>query len=396
MADRRILIANSVYHLTNDGAVTVLPALFPVLREELAFGYAEVGLVTATALAVTVVFQLVFGALADRSGRKHLLPLAIAWLGMGTMLVATATTFATLFLFVALARIGASAYHPVGISWISGEYRGAGVDRAMGVQSSFGDLGVLFSLLPAGFLAATWSWQGVFLFWGGLNLAAAAAGFALTAKSGREGSESQRPSSSPLVALRRAAPWIPPLAAGGGVFTITVTFGPLFLADRLHLSPAQADAAVGVWLAAGGLAAFSFGRISRRVGRFNALLYAFLAIAVSGVMIAGSTQLWSVLVGLVAFNALLFITYPALFSFIADAADVRAQGVTFGMIFGFQLLGGALVAYASGLLATATRDPAVPFLVLAALGLATFAYLLAVREAGASRAVPPLPSGPGP
>ena len=396
MPDRRVLAACSLYHLANDAAVTVTPALFPVLRTALGFGYAEVGLLTATGLAVTVAFQFVFGALADRADRRVLLPLGVAWLGVGTLLLSTATSYGTLVLFVALARIGASAYHPAGISWVAREFRGAGVDRAMGVQSSFGDLGVLLGLLPAGLLAVVWGWRGTFLFWGALNLAAAGAGFALTAKTGSRGEQADGPRSPVLPVLRGVAPWILPLAAGGAAFTITVSYGPLLLTDRLRLSAAAADVVVGLWIVTGSLAAFSFGRISRRFGRFPALLYAYLAVAVAGVMIATATALWGVVLGLVAFNALLFITYPALFSFVADAGDARSQGVAFGLLFGFQLVGGALAAYASGLLAAATGRPEMPFHVLAFIALATFVYLFVLRAVRDDRASPGLPSGPSP
>ncbi len=389
-----MLVANSLYHLTNDGAVTALPALYPVLRTAIGFGYAEAGLLTAVGLAVTVVFQLAFGALVDRYGSRALLPAGIAWLGTGMLLMTTATTFGALFLFVALARVGAGAYHPAGISWISREFRGAAVDRAMGVQSSFGDLGVLLGLLPAGFLAGHWGWQGVFLFWGGLNLAAAVAGFAVTAEAA-EVRTAANPRASPLKVLRGVAPWIVPLATGGGVFTIVVAFGPLFVTDRLDLSPAVADATIALWIVTGALAAFSFGRISRRFGRFRSLQYAFLAVAVGGVLVATAGRVLVVLLGLSVFVALLFITYPALFSFISDLADVRAQGIVFGTIFGFQLVGGALAASVSGWWAEATNDPAAPFFVLSAIALATFAYLFALREvraaAGTTMPVKPVP-----
>jgi nitrate/nitrite transporter NarK len=280
---------------------------------------------------------------------------------------------------VAVARIGASAYHPVGIAWISREFRGAGVDRAMGIQGGLGDAGVLLGLLLAGTLVSLGGWQGTFLFWGVLNVAAAVSGFVLTAKS-RDAATPGRSGVAPRDILRRVAPWIFPLAAGGSVFTITTNFGPLFLVDRFGLSAGASTSLVAAWLGAGVVAGLGFGRISRRFGRGNVLRFAFLGVAVGGVMIASARDLLTVALGLVAFNGLLFLTYPALFSFLSDVADVRAQGASFGAVFGFQLIGGALAAYAGGILAATSRNPAMPFLLLAAIALGAFAYLHVPRS----------------
>ena len=79
-----------------------------------------------------------------------------------------------------------------------------------------------------------------------------------------------------------------------------------------------------------------------------------------------------------------FVTYPALFSFVAEASHRRLQGAAFGLLFGFQLLGGSLGSFAAGSLASAFRtvgdlESTAPFYLLGFLALAGFAYLLAIR-----------------
>ncbi|HYU05602.1 MAG TPA: MFS transporter, partial [Thermoplasmata archaeon] len=114
---RRVLLANSIYHLTNDGAVTVLAGQIAVLQAVFGgFGPIEVALLGGSALLVTAVFQFLFGVMADRRDPSRFLPIGIAILGLGSFLVTLASSFWTLLAFVALSRIGASFYHPVGIS----------------------------------------------------------------------------------------------------------------------------------------------------------------------------------------------------------------------------------------------------------------------------------------
>ena len=75
------------------------------------------------------------------------------------------------------------------------------------------------------------------------------------------------------------------------------------------------------------------------------------------------------------------MTYPATFSYVSEASHIRLQGAAFGVIFGFQLLGGAAAAYAAGVLAQAFgANPSAPFYLVAALCGAGFVYLLAVRS----------------
>ena len=79
-----------------------------------------------------------------------------------------------------------------------------------------------------------------------------------------------------------------------------------------------------------------------------------------------------------------FITYPALFSFVSEASHRRLQGAAFGLIFGFQLLGGSLGSFAAGSLAASFRtvgdfESTGPFYFLGLLALAGFGYLLAIR-----------------
>ena len=90
--DRRVLVANSMYHLTNDGAVTVLAGQIVVLQAVFGgFGSAEVGLLGGTALVVTAIFQFLFGIMSDRRDPSRFLPIGIAILGLGSLLVTLAS-----------------------------------------------------------------------------------------------------------------------------------------------------------------------------------------------------------------------------------------------------------------------------------------------------------------
>lgn len=382
--DRRVLLANSIYHLTNDGAVTVIAGQITLLQVAFAFGPLETGLLSGSALLVTALFQIVFGAMSDRRNPTRLLPIGIVVLGFGSALVALSSNFWMLLAIVSLSRIGASFYHPVGIAWIGREFRGPELDRSMGFQSAFGDTGVILGMATTSVIAVALGWQVPFLLWGGINIGAAMVGLWLVRQYRPPPRETVASKPRYASMVRDVRLWLFPLALGGAAFSIFTTFGPLLLHHKFGFDDTTSEVAIAVWILAGAMVAFFFGRVSRRFGRFRTLTaaYAFVAIACLGAVVSGTV---GIALGLFwTLGSAVFITFPALFSFVSESSHERLQGAAFGIIFGFQLLGGSLGSFAAGSLAEGLRsvgdlESTAPFYLLGFLALAGFAYLLALR-----------------
>ncbi len=352
----------------------------------------QIGILTSVALLTTVVFQVLFGFLSDRAQPRYLLSAGMLILGLAALLIVGLSGFSLLLLAVVLLRVGSSFYHPVGISWISKLYKGGPVDKAMGFQSAFGDAGVIIAFVTSPILALQFGWAGPFLLWGVASLAASLLGWAIT----RSVEYRPNPLTAPPLShlphqIRGIGRWILPLAIGGASYNITNSFGPLLLARDLHFSPIIADGIIALWLLVGVVAAYLYGHISARAGRFNSLRFAFLIIGISGLLLFMIPLPLVVVPTFIAFGAGLFITYPALFAFVSEGTEVGGQGLTFGLVFAFQLLGGAVVAYPSGLLAAAFGFGS-PFLLMAALGLVTFGFLTATARSTLLRIPRVMPS----
>lgn len=375
--DRRVLIANSIYHLTNDAAVTVMAGEITVLQDTFDIGYIGVGVLTGVALLVTVVAQIVFGRMADRRDPSRFLPIGIAFLGIASIAVTAARSFLPFLALVAVSRIGAGFYHPVGIGWVGRAYSGADLDRAMGFQSSFGDVGVILGMGTGALLGAI-AWELPFLVWGALNILAAVA--LVAAVRGRRSPPVENPERVDYRAvLRDVRYWLLPIAIGGATFNVLSNFGPILMHAGYGLSPELSGVSIAAWILVGSVAAFFFGRLSSRFGRYRSLLFAYLALAITGIT-ASFLGLPATLAALWTLGSTLFITYPATFSFISEASRARVQGAAFGVIFGFQLLGGALGVLAAGTLAQTFNSPSAPFLFVGVLCAAGLLYLLAVRS----------------
>lgn len=234
-------------------------------------------------------------------------------------------------------------------------------------------------------IAVAFGWQVPFLLWGAINLGAVGVGTALLRHYRSPPRGPEEPTRAYGQMVRDIRPWIFPLALGGAAFTIFSTFGPLLLRHKFGFDETVSEVAIAAWIFAGALAAFFFGRISRRFGRMRTLTACYGFVAVASFVGAASGVVGLVLVLFWTLGSAVFITYPALFSFVSEASHRRLQGAAFGVIFGFQLLGGSLGSFTAGALAAALRSVAdlestAPFYLVGLLAAAGFVYLIAIRD----------------
>ena len=390
--DRRVLLTVALYHLSNDGAVQVLAGQIVLLSAVFSFGPFETGVLVGTSLLVNAVCQVILGILSDRRDPSRFLPIGIVVLGVASLLITLCTSFLMLLLVVALARAGASFFHPVGIAWIGREFQGGNLDRSMGYQSGTGDLGEILGMASGAAMGAVIGWQSPFLLWGAINLGSVLLGILLTRRHHWAPRSAARPEWRDLAStLWDVRHWILPLAVGSVSYNVISYFGPLLLNTRFGLDAFWAGLSVAAWLAVGTVTALLFGLLSRRFGRFSLILYAYAAVGVACILAAVLTSLSFVLLVLLTLGAGLFLTYPALFSFASERSHAKLQGAAFGFVFFFQLLGGAAGSFAAGAVTTlfpgsADLAAAAPFWLAGLVSLATAGYLLILRARGLGRA----------
>src|SRR6266699_3048431 len=198
--------------------------------------------------------------------------------------------------------------------------------------------------------------------------------------------------------LRDVRLWLLPLALGGAVYNIVSYFGPLLLVTKFSLAKDAAGVAVAVWILAGAIAAFFFGRVSRRFGRYRTLLASYAGIVLAGLIGGLLDNLVLVIAVLWTLGSALFLTYPGIFAFVSESSHRRLRVAAFGLIFAFQLLGGAAGLFLAGVLAdrfgsTPSVQASIPFVVAGVLGFAGFVALFLGRSRGsnARKGVPSVP-----
>ena len=148
-------------HVLHDGAVDMLYALLPLLREAFGLTYAEVALVRSVHRFATALFEIPVGILAEKLGARNLLVAGTVLVGIAFLGLGFANGFAAILAFIFLAGCGAAVQHPLASSIISNAFPGAGQRAALGTYNAFGDVGK-FTFLGLTLLSTTvfgFSWH---------------------------------------------------------------------------------------------------------------------------------------------------------------------------------------------------------------------------------------------
>ena len=97
-----ILWSLCLAHLCNDAFQSVIPAVYPLLKDNLALTFAQVGMITLVYQICASVFQPVFGVVFDKRPSVWSLPLSSLSTAAGLFLLAYAGSLPVVLVAVAL------------------------------------------------------------------------------------------------------------------------------------------------------------------------------------------------------------------------------------------------------------------------------------------------------
>ncbi|MCM1067935.1 MAG: MFS transporter [Muribaculaceae bacterium] len=107
-----VLLALCAVHCLNDLLQSVVTAVYPMLKEDLSLSFGQIGLITLCYQIAASVFQPVVGLVFDRRPLVASLPLAMAFMSVGLVLFALATSLTAVLVSVSLIGLGSSTLHP--------------------------------------------------------------------------------------------------------------------------------------------------------------------------------------------------------------------------------------------------------------------------------------------
>ncbi|RVI55348.1 MFS transporter [Sinorhizobium medicae] len=107
-----VILAVSFCHMLNDIMQSLLTALYPLLKENYALDFVQIGLLTFTFQVTASMLQPLVGIVTDRWALPYSLPFAMLSTCMGLLLLANADHFWMLLVAASLIGIGSAIFHP--------------------------------------------------------------------------------------------------------------------------------------------------------------------------------------------------------------------------------------------------------------------------------------------
>ena len=107
-----ILAALSFCHLLNDMMQSLIPAIYPILKENLRLDFTQIGLITLVLQMTGALLQPVIGFYADRRPWPYALAAGMGFSLAGMILLSKAGSFALVLAATSLVGLGSSVFHP--------------------------------------------------------------------------------------------------------------------------------------------------------------------------------------------------------------------------------------------------------------------------------------------
>jgi FSR family fosmidomycin resistance protein-like MFS transporter len=107
-----ILLALSFSHLLNDLVQSLIPAIYPLLKESFSLTFTQVGLITLTFQMTASLLQPLVGLYTDRYPKPFSLAVGMGFSLAGLLLLASAGSFVMILAAAAMVGVGSSVFHP--------------------------------------------------------------------------------------------------------------------------------------------------------------------------------------------------------------------------------------------------------------------------------------------
>lgn len=345
----------SITHLLNDMMQSVIPAVYPLLKEKFDFTFAQIGLITLVFQLTSSLLQPVAGLLADRHPRPYSLAGGMCFTLAGLLVLAFAPGFVWILIAVGLIGCGSSVFHPES-SRVAQLASGGRKGLAQSIFQVGGNAGSAMGPLLAALIVIPFGQSSI----GWFALNGIAGDFyprkdrrLVQTPAGDRGSQARRCGNG-FRAQPAAAenPHGPRHSGHSGLFEVFLhRFDDellyVFLMDKFAVSVQGAQYCLFAFLAASAAGTFIGGPLGDRIGRKYVIWGSILGAAPFTLLLPyvglAATVVLSVVIGLVISSA-----FSAILVYATDLMPGKVgmiAGVFFGLMFGLGGLGSAFFGW---------------------------------------------------
>lgn len=346
-----VLLAVSIVHLLNDSIQSVIPAIFPILKDNLALSYFQVGMIAFALNMTASVLQPAVGLYTDARPSPGLLPLGMVFTLAGMAGLAFAPHYAVVLVSVMLIGIGSAVFHPEGArvaNMAAGNRRGL----AQSIFQVGGNAGQALAPIMTALIFVPLGQRGAA--WFTLVAAAAIVLQTFVARWYRR-ERNNRLAARRMTASRRMSParrkqiaftlvmLVLFIFARSWYHTAVATYYPFLLIEQFGMGLDHAQLYIFLFLAAGAVGTFLGGPLSDRFGRRNVMLVSMLGTVPFALMLPHADAFWAYPIMLIS-GLLLLSSFSVMVVYAQDLVPGKLGAVTglaTGLAFGLGAIGSA-------------------------------------------------------
>ncbi len=355
-----VLAAISFCHLLNDMMQSLLPAIYPNLKESYGLTFGQIGFLTFTFQVTASLLQPLIGFFTDKRPQPYSLAVGMGFSFAGLLLLSQATTYALLLMAAALIGLGSAVLHPES-SRVARMAAGKRPGLAQSLFQMGGNIGASIGPLFAAVVVSRHGQGSVAWF-----ALAAVLGMVLLFGVGRwyasHGMARIRAQTSRdhahALSRRRVIVTLGILVAlmlSKFVYTASVTsYYTFYLTDRFAVPVRTAQLYLFVYMASVAIGTLVGGSLGDRFGRKFVIWFSILGVLPFTLVLPYANLFWAGVL-MVPIGLILASAFPAIVVYGQELVPFRVgtvAGLFFGLAFGLGGIGAALlgqVADAAGI-----------------------------------------------
>jgi MFS transporter, FSR family, fosmidomycin resistance protein len=348
----QILFSVALVHLLNDCVQAVLPSIYPLLKQQFALSFTQVGLITLTFQCTASLLQPWIGLYTDKRPIPFLLPVGMCVTLLGVGLLSIASSFAMLLVAAGMIGVGSSTFHPEA-SRVARLASGGRFGFAQSLFQVGGNLGsALGPLLAAAIIVGRGqskiAWCMVLVLLAVVVLVSVSRWYgnhlATTVRRAAVHTGPRLPRNKVIGALAVLSM----LVFSKYIYMASLSsYYTFYLIEKFHVSVDAAQMYLFLFLAAVAAGTFAGGPIGDRIGRKRVIWVSILGAAPFTLALPYADLFWtgvlSVVIGLVMSSA-----FSAIVVFAQELVPGKVgmiAGVFFGLMFGVSGIGAAAMGH---------------------------------------------------
>ena len=349
-----VLFIMGICHFLNDMIQSVIPAMYPLLKDKFGFSFAQIGIITLVFQLASSVFQPFIGLYADRHPRPYSLSVGMCFTLAGLLALAFSPSFLLILVSVALIGCGSSVFHPEA-SRITQFASGGRKSLAQSIFQVGGNGGSALGPLLAAWLVIPFGQHAV-----GWLAAAALAAAMLLARAGHWYSRMLKKMQASGAKVQAAVARFPKKAVRSAMCILVLmifskyffnacmtSYFTFFLIDKFGITVQQSQFCLFAYLAAFAAGTLLGGFLGDRFGRKYVILFSILGAAPFTLAMPWMNLPWTIVMAVVS-GLVIASAFSAIVVYATDLMPDKVgmvSGIFFGLMFGLGGIGSAFFGW---------------------------------------------------